>query len=116
MLLGRNFLRAFGIHFIMKLNSNKVLKPKIEINLDSERNKIRISNKILHCVYGSFGNKKSDVLMECELCRRLPNTCIANCGSEGNNNKLDEIPRIFAIDTEVFSSDKMCSIVKPSRK
>lgn len=81
-LLGRNFLRAFGIFLsIAETNSNKIQRPKIEINSNKEKNKIRIDEQTLHCVYSSLGDESSDLISECELCRYLPNAYIANCNS-----------------------------------
>lgn len=69
----------------------------------------------MHSVYSSFGDKNLDTFSECELCRRLPNACIANCDSVSIANKTklvhsdDSIDRsifeIMAIDTSIFSSD-----------
>lgn len=85
LLLGRSFLRAFKIHFVMdEPTANIIWKPKIELDLNLGRNRIRISDKILHCVYSSDGDKERDILLECELCRRLPYACIANCDSVGD--------------------------------
>lgn len=112
-------MREFGIR--LSMIENKILKPKIEINADSEKNKIRISNQTLHCVYRSFEDKNSDLISECELCRRLPNAYIANCDSvstensrkslnlkeiESSDDNIDcSIGEIMAIDTSVFCSD-----------
>lgn len=123
-LLGRNFMRAFGIRLSIETVTNNIPKPKIEINVDSKRNKIRVSNQTLHCVYGSFSDKNLDFLSECELCRRLPNACIANCDSvsianpvetsnamefENSIDYIDEtissISEIMTIDIGQFSSE-----------
>lgn len=121
-LLGRNFMRAFGIHLsIAETISNKIHKPKVEINLKSDDNKIRVSEQTLHCVYKSFGDKSLDSFSECELCRRLPNACITNCNSVSSENsakllstKISQISndnidrsveKIMAIDIGTLHSD-----------
>lgn len=83
-LLGRKFLRAFGIFLsIAETNSNQNPRPKIEINLNKENNQIRIGDRTLHCVYNSLSSGNSYLISERGLGRCLPNACIANCDSVG---------------------------------
>lgn len=52
LLLGRDFLCAFDIGLSMyHLIPNSVLKPEIILNVDSDLNKIMVSNDVLHCAY-----------------------------------------------------------------
>lgn len=106
-LLGRDFMRAFNIQLsIVEPILNKISKPKVEINL--ERNKIRVSNKSLHCVYSSDGVSKSRALLDCELCRLLPDVCIANCEKlECKYSDLsdDNVDHILAIDITKDNSE-----------
>lgn len=107
-LLGRNFMRAFGIKLsIAELIPNTISKPIVEVKLQQERNKIRISEQVLHCVYNSFGDKESIDFSECELCRRMPNAVMVTCdsltvvNSEMSDNNIDSaISQILAIDLE----------------
>lgn len=99
LLLGRNFLSAFRIKLFMHCR-NKTVTPKIEC--DKNLNKLKVSNKVLHCVYDS-PNKPFRTGTPCDLCHSVVNkrpiqpnyVSIASV-----NGPIHSVPDIFAINLD----------------
>lgn len=99
LLLGREFLQAFGI-ILFYTRSNKY-----QIQLRSNK-EIQISDKLLHCVYDSFQGE-SNPGGECHLCSRY------FVSHKPNSDKVI-IPDIYAIelDEDVHINPKLAPSVQ----
>lgn len=96
-LLGRDFLCAFNIGLSMyHLIPNSVVKPEIILNVDSDLNKIMVSNNVLHCVFGLVGDKSS-VMNTCNLCQSVLVECCGSsevCDDDSGSDMDDLLPHI----------------------
>ena len=100
LLLGRDFMRQFGIKFIITDDiPNKIDKPSVEVGLCSEENVIKISDKILHCVYKLVNGKNLVIFSECDSCRYSPAVDLAIEKYEEPENSFDDwVTQIMLID------------------
>ncbi|XP_065076560.1 uncharacterized protein LOC135700098 [Ochlerotatus camptorhynchus] len=79
LLLGRNFLKEVGItlydtRFIDLID----MKSNIELEIGSDPNRIKISGKVLHCVFDYSNDAHSELIITCNQCDSSPASVISN--------------------------------------